>query len=165
MTVFKKSRWYIRAIRHKGGISFALLILLMIGVAIPVPASAGWIDQLIAGIVCVTSPTCMFLQIFKFIFSAVAHLFIIANWLVMEILLLIIEEVMIPINNGITASQFVTAGINITRSVVNVGFVIGLIAIALGTIVGSNTYSAKSLLKKFVVGAVLVNFSFAMILY
>lgn len=61
--------------------------------------------------------------------------------------------------NGYLSSQAVSIGWVTVRDITNMGFVIILLIIAFGTILGLEQYEWKKLLVKFVLAAVLVNFS------
>lgn len=61
--------------------------------------------------------------------------------------------------NGYLDSQAVLVGWVMVRDVVNMGFVIILLVIAFGTILGLEQYEWKKMLVKFVLAAILVNFS------
>lgn len=61
--------------------------------------------------------------------------------------------------NGYLSSTAVQIGWVMVRDITNLGFVIILLIIAFGTILGQENYEWKKLLTKFVMAAVLVNFS------
>lgn len=61
--------------------------------------------------------------------------------------------------NGYLSSSAVTIGWVTVRDITNMGFVVILLVIAFGTILGLEQYEWKKLLVKFVLAAVLVNFS------
>lgn len=61
--------------------------------------------------------------------------------------------------NGYLDSPAVTIGWVMVRDVVNMGFVIILLVIAFGTILGLEQYEWKKMIVKFVLAAILVNFS------
>ena len=61
--------------------------------------------------------------------------------------------------NGYLSSSAVTIGWVTVRDITNMGFVIILLIIAFGTILGLEQYEWKKLLVKFVMAAILVNFS------
>ena len=67
--------------------------------------------------------------------------------------------VMLGINTGVFQSQIVQKGFGVTLSIANLGFVLGIIVIALATILHRETYGWKKLLWKLVFAAILVNFS------
>jgi hypothetical protein len=61
-------------------------------------------------------------------------------------------------NNNIFNSPAVQTGFSVTLAIANLGFVLGIIIIAIATIIRNQTYGIKQLLWKLVVMAVLVNF-------
>ncbi|HVO28939.1 MAG TPA: hypothetical protein VMT81_03085, partial [Candidatus Paceibacterota bacterium] len=67
--------------------------------------------------------------------------------------------VILNMNVGIFQQTFVQKGFGVTLSIANLGFVLGIIIIAIATILRRETYGYKSLLWKLVVAAILVNFS------
>ncbi len=71
-------------------------------------------------------------------------------WLVQEAL---------SFNQGIVNTPAVQKGFTVTLAVANLGFVVGIIVIAIGTILRSQSYGMKQMLWKLVVAAILVNFS------
>ena len=66
--------------------------------------------------------------------------------------------VMLGINTGVFDSQIVQTGFGISLAIANLGFVLGIIIIALATILRRESYGVKQLLWKLVVAAILVNF-------
>jgi len=84
--------------------------------------------------------------------QAGATLFIIAGLLVQFGLFL---------NTTILDSQVVQIGWRFCRDLANLGFTIGIIVIAYATMLGIESYGLKTLFRKFLVAAVLVNFSFS----
>lgn len=93
------------------------------------------------------------LNLFSTILLLIARLFLSVT---MFILSFIIE---IGAYNGYLSSQAVSIGWVTVRDITNMGFVIILLIIAFGTILGLEQYEWKKLLVKFVLAAVLVNFS------
>lgn len=67
--------------------------------------------------------------------------------------------VILQLNTNIVNSLAVQSGFTITLAVANLGFVLGIIVIAIMTIIRNETYGMKHILWKFVVAAILVNFS------
>jgi len=59
-------------------------------------------------------------------------------------------------------SSFIYAGWTIFRDIANLGFVLGIIVIAMATIVRYRSYSAQQILLRLIVAALLVNFSLVM---
>ncbi|MDP2598598.1 MAG: hypothetical protein Q8P49_02085, partial [Candidatus Liptonbacteria bacterium] len=68
-------------------------------------------------------------------------------------------DVMLQINNNVTQQVLVQTGFSVTLALANLGFVLGIIVIALATILRNQTYGIKQILWKLVVAAILVNFS------
>ena len=72
--------------------------------------------------------------------------------------------IIVPLAMGVLlthpdATGFLVQGWTIFRDLANLGFVLGIIVIAIGTIVRYKSYTVQSLLPKLVVAALLVNFS------
>lgn len=78
-----------------------------------------------------------------------------------QIIVSLIEVAIVPLlqYNKFSTSEIVSAGWTITRDAVNMFFVVVLIVIALGTILGSNKYSWESSLPRLLIFAVIINFS------
>lgn len=68
-------------------------------------------------------------------------------------------EVFLQLNTQIPTSLVVQEGFRITLSVANLGFVLGIIVIAIATILRYEQYGMKKILMKLVAAAILVNFS------
>ncbi|MDR3581913.1 MAG: hypothetical protein P4L67_01420 [Candidatus Pacebacteria bacterium] len=66
--------------------------------------------------------------------------------------------IVLNINDGVFQSTFVQTGFSISLSVANLAFVLGIIVIAIATILRNESYGIKKLLWKLVVAAILVNF-------
>ncbi|HUC02237.1 MAG TPA: hypothetical protein VMA75_05090 [Candidatus Paceibacterota bacterium] len=66
--------------------------------------------------------------------------------------------VIMNINANVLNTPFVQTGFSVSLAVANLAFVLGIIVIALATILRNNTYGVKQLLWKLVVMAILVNF-------
>lgn len=82
--------------------------------------------------------------------AAVAGIFIaVEAWII---------AVVLNINDGVFQSTFVQTGFSITLALSNLAFVLGIIVIAIATILRSQSYGIKKLLWKLVVAAILVNF-------
>lgn len=71
--------------------------------------------------------------------------------------------VVLNINAGIMQTSFVQTGFSISLSVANLAFVLGIIVIALATILKIENYSIKKMLWKLVAMAILVNFGLVII--
>jgi hypothetical protein len=67
--------------------------------------------------------------------------------------------VILQLNTQVINSLAVQSGFTITLAIANMGFVLGIIVIAIMTILRSQTYGMKQLLWKFIAAAILVNFS------
>jgi hypothetical protein len=72
-------------------------------------------------------------------------------------------SVVLNINAGILQTSFVQTGFSISLSIANLAFVLGIIVIALATILRIESYSIKKMLWKLVVMAILVNFGLVII--
>ncbi len=68
-------------------------------------------------------------------------------------------EIILSINMQIVNSPAVQSGFPVTLSIANLGFVLGIVVIAIMTILRSQTYGLKQTLWKLIVAALLVNFS------
>ena len=66
--------------------------------------------------------------------------------------------IVLTINEGILQTPTVQTGFSISLSIANLTFVLGIIVIAIATILRNNSYGIKQLLWKLVVMAILVNF-------
>jgi hypothetical protein len=71
----------------------------------------------------------------------------------------LLTRVALQFNDNLLDSPAVQAGFGVALSVANLGFVLGIIIIALATILHRTTYGIKQLLSKLIVMAILVNFS------
>ncbi|MBU6500461.1 MAG: hypothetical protein KGJ89_01355 [Patescibacteria group bacterium] len=67
-------------------------------------------------------------------------------------------KLLLDINRGIVNTALVQTGFATSLSIANLGFVLGIIVIALATILRSQTYGLKQILWKLVFMAILVNF-------
>lgn len=86
-----------------------------------------------------------------YIFGLIGSIFVIIEaWFI---------SFLLNLSSGIAQSAAVQGGFNITLSLANLGFVLGIIVIAIATILRQETYGIKQLLWKLVFAAVLVNFS------
>ncbi len=66
--------------------------------------------------------------------------------------------IVLTINEGVLQTPTVQTGFSISLSIANLVFVLGIIVIAIATILRNNSYGIKQLLWKLVVMAILVNF-------
>lgn len=66
--------------------------------------------------------------------------------------------IMLSLNTQAATNAFVTAGFDVTLSIANLGFVIGMIVMAIMTIIRYQPYGVKQMLWRIVVMAILVNF-------
>jgi hypothetical protein len=67
--------------------------------------------------------------------------------------------VVLQLSNNVVNTMAVQSGFKVTLAVANLGFVLGIIIIAIATILRRETYGIKKTLWKLVVAAILVNFS------
>jgi hypothetical protein len=67
--------------------------------------------------------------------------------------------VVLQINRNVIQTSIVQSGFGVTLALANLGFVLGIIIIALATILRRETYGIKQILWKLVAAAILVNFS------
>ncbi|MCL4527978.1 MAG: hypothetical protein M1282_01025, partial [Chloroflexi bacterium] len=83
---------------------------------------------------------------------------------IQEILILFVQlgglitRIALQVNDHIFDSPYIQTGFSVTLAIANLGFVLGIIVIALATILRSQSYGMKQLLWKLVVMAILVNF-------
>ncbi len=70
-------------------------------------------------------------------------------------------DILLQLNTAIPGTLFVQEGFKAFLSFANLAFVLGIIVIALATIVRSQTYGIKQLLRNLIIMAVAVNFSMA----
>ncbi len=68
-------------------------------------------------------------------------------------------EVILQLNTHIVQATVVEKGFAVTLALANLGFVLGIIVIAIATILRRETYGIKQILWKLIVMAILVNFS------
>lgn len=66
--------------------------------------------------------------------------------------------VMLSINAAVFQSSIVQQGFGVTLAIANLGFILGIIVIAIATILRNQTYGMKQILWKLVVMAILINF-------
>ena len=68
-------------------------------------------------------------------------------------------EIILQFNMNVVNTTFVQIGFSVTLGLANLGFVLGIIIVALATILRRETYGVKSILWKLIVMAILVNFA------
>lgn len=89
-----------------------------------------------------------------------ALLFVISSligWLIQ--LAIWFVELALTFNGALIQLPAVQVGWRIVRDIANLGFVLGIVVIAFATILRSQTYGMKQILWKFIVMAILINFS------
>lgn len=111
--------------------------------------SSGWISELAGTILSTTVGVVA--AVIMYVISIIAAIFI--------TIAVFIIEVVIFINSDILNSAFVQTGFPITLAIANLGFVIALIVMAIGTILRTANYGLKQMLFKLVAAAIFVNFS------
>lgn len=67
-------------------------------------------------------------------------------------------QIGLQVNQNLFNAPIVTTGFSVSLSIANLGFVLGIIIIALATILRNQSYGAKQILWKLVVMAILINF-------
>lgn len=67
--------------------------------------------------------------------------------------------IILQLNTNVVNSPAVQIGFQVTLSIANLGFVLGVIVIAIATIIRYESYGMKKLLRNLIVAALLVNFS------
>jgi hypothetical protein len=88
--------------------------------------------------------------IVSYVIAVIVGVFIaLISWLI---------AVMLAVNETIFQTTFVQAGFSIALSIANLAFVIGIIVIAVATILRSKNYGMKQLLVRLIAAAILVNF-------
>ena len=70
-----------------------------------------------------------------------------------------VAQIILAINLQVVNTQLVQTGFSVTLAIANLGFVLGIIIVALATILRRETYGIKSMLWKIVLMAILVNFA------
>ncbi len=97
----------------------------------------------------------------NFIAWGVYLIVFIVTWLLNNVIALIVYfiTIILQLNANVVMSNAVQSGFAVTLSVANLGFVLGIIIIAIATILHRETYGIKKTLWKLVVAAILVNFS------
>ncbi|MDP3901640.1 MAG: hypothetical protein Q8Q37_01520 [bacterium] len=70
---------------------------------------------------------------------------------------------LVDASKEITSNGFVTTGFGLTLQIANLGFVLAMIFIGIATILRLENYKTKDLLRKLIIAAVLINFSFAIV--
>jgi hypothetical protein len=99
---------------------------------------------------CATSPaTCGVYYASLVVNGTMALLMALGGWLI---------QLGLQFNNNIFNAPAVQIGFSVSLAVANLGFVLGIIIIAIATIIRNETYGIKQLLWKLVVMAILVNF-------
>jgi hypothetical protein len=99
---------------------------------------------------CAMSPaSCAVYYVSLFVNGIMALFIMLGAWLV---------ELGLQFNNNIFNSPAVQTGFSVSLAIANLGFVLGIIIIAIATIIRNQTYGIKQLLWKLVVMAILVNF-------
>jgi hypothetical protein len=74
-------------------------------------------------------------------------------------LILWVIELVLQFNMNVVNTTFVQTGFSVTLGLANLGFVLGIIIVALATILRRETYGIKSILWKLIIMAILVNFA------
>lgn len=122
-----------------------------LAISIPLPANAagGILGNLIGGFT--LHAIGFFVYVINFIIGMIAGtLFTLAGFFV---------NLGIDLNNAILASRLLGIGFTLSLQVVNLGFVLAIIAIAFATILRYEQYGMKKMLSKLIIAAILVNFS------
>lgn len=99
---------------------------------------------------CINSPATCSVYLVSLVANGAAGLLLVAGaWLV---------RLGLTFNDNIFNSPAVLTGFSVSLAIANLGFVLGIIIIAIATIIRNQTYGIKQLLWKLVVMAILVNF-------
>jgi hypothetical protein len=102
------------------------------------------------GFACATNPaTCGVYYVSLITNGAMGLLLVIGAWLV---------RLGLQFNDNLFNSPGILTGFSVSLAIANLGFVLGIIVIAIATIIRNQTYGIKQLLWKLVVMAILVNF-------
>lgn len=131
-------------------VAFSIILILA-----PMYARAGWTDIFTKGTVQSFSDALndfIGWAIYKILYL-VALIGAVAIAIIMYFVQIVLE-----INNHVQDGVAVQSGFSVTLSIANLGFVLGIIVVALATILRSQTYGIKQILWKLVVAAILVNF-------
>ncbi|HUZ92583.1 MAG TPA: hypothetical protein VNG29_01120, partial [Candidatus Paceibacterota bacterium] len=94
--------------------------------------------------------TCLLFGITTFIVSVITLFVQVGAWL---------TQLALNFNDTIVNSPIVQSGWSVALSIANLGFVLGIIVIAIATILRNETYGVKQMLWKLIVAAIMVNFS------
>ncbi|MCR4328755.1 MAG: hypothetical protein NUV53_04605 [Patescibacteria group bacterium] len=119
---------------------------------VPSPAHAGWLDFGASVIFGATGGAIAWITyIISYIITAIVGLF--------TALIIYSIGVVLQLNTNIVNAVAVQEGFKVTLSIANLGFVLGIIIIAIATIIRYEHYGIKHLLVKLITAALLVNFS------
>lgn len=124
----------------------------------------GWISFVflfvaIFATVLVTTPAA-FMGVWEFVSESIASLCLLLATLFMKLTIFVLTFIIqIAAYNGYLDSTAVNYGWVMVRDVTNMAFVVILLLIAFGTILGLEQYEWKKMMVKFVLAAILVNFS------
>ena len=89
---------------------------------------------------------------------AVTYIISVLFGIAIALILWCIEQVL-KFNLGVANTTLVQTGFSVVLSIANLGFVLGIIIVALATILRRESYGIKSILWKLVIMAILVNFA------
>ncbi|RJQ28721.1 hypothetical protein C4571_03045 [Candidatus Parcubacteria bacterium] len=153
MKTFEKKKPAAHRMPHKPETRHAKLCLLVVSVtaalllALPRTTRADWFD---IGNIAFTIIGKVAFGI-SYLISVIGGIFIVIEaWFI---------QILLAINVNVTQSAPVAFGFPVALAIANLGFVIGIVVIAIMTILRSETYGVKQILWKLVVMAVLINFS------
>lgn len=143
-----KMRKLIKKVGVKKLTLFLGLLILLLTIVIPQPANAA--ETRLNFFSCISSPATCAVYVVTDIISTIGGALIVFGGLVVKLAL--------KINIGAQSSPHVQVGFGATLALANIGFVLGIIVIAIATILRSETYGIKKLLRNLIIMAVLVNF-------
>lgn len=133
-------------------------LVVLIGVAgMPHPARAESIPQMIGAAVM----NFFYTGIGKVVYALVSFTAVIGGAIVA--ILAWIISIVLNLNDQLLNTDAVQVGFSVSLSVANLGFVFGIIVIAIATILRSQSYGLKQILWKLVAAAILVNFSLVIV--
>ncbi|MEY4731504.1 MAG: hypothetical protein RL681_450 [Candidatus Parcubacteria bacterium] len=153
-----RKRNILRSHPYRTAVFAALICVVAVGVSFPAPAQAQ--EQGIVGQIVGAVGGALF-NIGYWVVAKVAFgLAYIASWIlgIFIAIAAFLVGIALKLNVDVVSSAFVTTGFNVALSVANLGFVIGMIVMALMTIIRYQPYGVKQMLWRIVVMAIVVNF-------
>lgn len=139
------------ATKKKLKIATTPVLFLLLFVLSAAYAHAGWLGDILGIGNIVGGVIGWFVYVVTYIFASIAGIAI--------ALISYFVEIVLQLNTHIPEALMVQKGFAVMLALANLGFVLGIIVIAIATILRRQTYGIKQLLWKLIVMAILVNFS------